>query len=83
MTDWSRTFSRSAWPAAGLNGPAGTKSQSFWLRRFLLDLGADILDPKSDLEVVLPGFPDQQGNSGRGGRTGASVGWHDKRIHRS
>ncbi|HSD51318.1 MAG TPA: hypothetical protein VLG48_07905 [Candidatus Methylomirabilis sp.] len=58
-------------PGPGYGGKTIVRSPSPWVRQFLLDLAlADgALDPNGEIALVVPGSPDQQDNSGKGGRT--------------
>jgi hypothetical protein len=71
LIDWFGNFNDFVVPGPGYGAPTIVRSPSPWVRDFLLDLAvADgALDPNGEIVVVIPGSPDQQGNSGKGGRT--------------
>jgi Ca2+-binding RTX toxin-like protein len=70
LIDWFGNFNDFVVPGPSYGGPTIVRSPSPWVRQFLLDLAlADgALDPNGEIAVVVPGSPDQQDNSGKGGR---------------
>ncbi len=70
LIDWFGNFNDFVIPGPSYGGPTIVRSPGPWVRQFLLDLAlADgALDPNGEIAVVIPGSPDQQDNSGKGGR---------------
>jgi len=71
LIDWFGNINDFVVPGPGYGGPTIVRSPSPWVRDFLLKLAAadGALDPNREIALVIPGSPDQQGNSGKGGRT--------------
>lgn len=70
LIDWLGNFNDFVVPGPSYGGPTIVRSPSPWVRDFLLDLAAadGALDPNGEIALVIPGSPEQQSNSGKGGR---------------
>jgi len=72
LIDWHVSYGDSHAAGHGLWGASYLSSPS-WVRKFVIDLGADDRNPNSDIRVMIPGFVDDR-STGLGGRRKGSVG---------